>query len=90
MKRSDQSLVESTANAFAAEPPGHSWPITCGKVPSKSQLRFRRELREVIDAEFLFNSGDLIDHFLKAFRTEQLIFFLLEIFAEGIVFVGRY
>ncbi len=53
-------------------------------------LPLRRELCQVVDAEFLFDAGDFVDHFFKTFGAEKLVFFLFKIFAERIVFVGRY
>src|SRR5438309_355871 len=43
---------------------------------------FWRELSQVVDAQLLFQFGDLIDHFEEAFVAEEFVFFFFEVFAE--------
>jgi hypothetical protein len=45
---------------------------------------FRRELGQVVNAKFLFNLANAIDHFEESIFTKEFIFFFLEIFAERI------
>ena len=45
------------------------------------RLNLRRELREVVNAELLFDPRDFVDHLFKAIVSEEFVFFLLEIFA---------
>ena len=44
-------------------------------------LNLRRKLGEVVNAQSLFDSCNLIYHFLKSVFAEKFVFFLLEIFA---------
>src|SRR5213080_4476749 len=45
------------------------------------------ELREVVNAELLFDTGHFIDHFLKTVFAEKFVLLLLKIFSERLVFV---
>ena len=42
---------------------------------------FRRELRQVVNAELLLDAGDFVHHAFKALFAEKLVFLLLEVFA---------
>jgi hypothetical protein len=46
-----------------------------------AQSHLRRELREIVDAELLFDIRNLIDHLFEPVVAKEFVFFFLEIFA---------
>src|SRR5207245_10122984 len=51
-------------------------------LPFSLSSQLRRELRQIVDAERLLDRGDPIDHLLESIFAEQVMLFLLEVFAE--------
>ena len=48
-----------------------------------------RELRQIVDTQFLLDCRDAVDHFLESVLAEQLVFLPFEVLAEGAVFLFR-
>src|SRR5205823_10618715 len=64
-----------------------SWHRGPGSRAGAACSDFRSELREVVNAELLFDTGHFIDHFLKTVFAEKFVLLLLKIFSKRIVFV---
>src|SRR5213596_2576393 len=45
------------------------------------------ELRQVVNAELLFDTGHFIDHSLKTIFAEKFVLFFLKIFSERVVLI---
>src|ERR1700680_3626035 len=55
----------------------------------KPPALFWRELRQFVDAQLLFELGNLIYNFEEALFAEQFVFLLFEVVAQRLIFVRR-
>ena len=81
-------MLAAVTNQFCGLRASVSASRKASEAVSYTSWRSRRKLGQILNADFLLKTRDLIDHLLEAVFTKKLVLFVLELFTKRVVLIG--